>query len=169
MEQLINAYKIIKSLPLTNLNEGAIIKKINNKFYFQSIEIPYLTDELIELYCIPIQIFQQEIPLNQTVYILRASKKNEHVKLKCKIDGFNEMNGQYCVRPEKHNICRWVTKNEIIVPKLYYFLSSKGIIQQDYTYRDEEAEKWRKAIGNFFETKEACKEYKEKILSSVAQ
>lgn len=57
---------------------------------------------------------------------------------------------------------KWLEKVEI-----YYFLSSKGVVQSAVTGKDEEADKWRKITNNFFTTKKCAQEEKIKILNKV--
>lgn len=57
---------------------------------------------------------------------------------------------------------KWLEKVEI-----YYFLSSKGVVQSAVTGKDEEADKWRKLTNNFFTTKKCAQEEKIKILNKV--
>ena len=85
---------------------------------------------------------------------------------KGQVVSFDEFTGEYKIK--------YVSKNrpyykrfkfeQLIVPKKYYFLSSKGIVQDAYEYNDCEADNWRKLIGNYFESKEDCKAYKEQLL-----
>lgn len=51
--------------------------------------------------------------------------------------------------------------------EMYYFLSSKGIVQSAVTDKDEEADRWRKLTNNFFLTKQEAKNERIKILNSV--
>lgn len=51
--------------------------------------------------------------------------------------------------------------------EIYYFLSSKGVVQSAVTGKDEEADKWRKLTNNFFTTKKCAQEEKIKILNKV--
>ena len=45
----------------------------------------------------------------------------------------------------------------------YFFIDSKGKIQSDYSGKDVEVDKYRKKVGNFYETKELAREARNKI------
>lgn len=46
---------------------------------------------------------------------------------------------------------------------VYYFIDSKGKIQSDYVGKDVEVDKYRKKVGNFYESKDLAREARNKI------
>lgn len=159
-------FKIIKAISFTNLFPNMVIITNNGKYYCNNVEIPFFNEKLINEYCIEVEIFERTIDYNQEVYFPKTTGGVEFQK--GKIINFNEFTGEYQVQYSKgiYNYNKWLRINDIIIPQKYYFLSSKGIVQSDYTYRDEKVDKWRKAVGNFFEDKKDCQAYRQKIIDS---
>lgn len=54
----------------------------------------------------------------------------------------------------------WLKKAEI-----YYFLSSKGVVQSAIIDKDEVADKWRKLTNNFFMNKEDAQKRKDELIN----
>lgn len=48
--------------------------------------------------------------------------------------------------------------------EIYYFISSKGIVQYDVTGKDVMADEYRKRIGNYFKTKEEASNFELKTV-----
>lgn len=48
--------------------------------------------------------------------------------------------------------------------EIYYFISSKGIVQYDVTGKDVMADEYRKRIGNYFKTKEEASNFELKVV-----
>ena len=171
----IQSFKVITSIPFTSIKINTIIKKIGDGYYVNEklpdgcsskvSRIPFFNDELAQMYCCEIQVYPRQIDNNMTV-LFESNAKYDLAK--GQVVSFDEFTGEYEIK--------YVSKNrpyykrfkfeQLIVPKKYYFLSSKGIIQDVHEYNDCEADNWRKLIGNYFESKEDCKAYKEQLLKN---
>lgn len=160
------AYEIIKEIPFSSLKYYSIIKEIDGKFYYKQMEIPFFNEKIVREYCKPIQIYEQEIKLHSIVLFKKTKSTRELTK--ASVIDFNELTNKYKIEYKEQNKKKekWINSNEITIPEKYYFLSSKGIVQDDYTYRDEQAEHWRKITGNYFLNKEDCQKYREKLINS---
>lgn len=153
-----------QQLPLVLLS-----KKKGDVFFINGANVPFFTDAIVKVYCTEVEIYKRELELNTNVlfYKTLGDDKLEHGVI---ID-FNEYTCLYQIQYKtkgsyKRTYTKWLKPEEIIIPKEYYFLSSKGVVQSDFTYRDEEVDKWRKAVGNFFEDKKDCQAYRQKIIDS---
>ena len=162
MENRIEKYKVILPIKFTIFKRDDIITKNNGKFYFNNELIPWLVDEVLGRYCRKLDSYKRQIE-NGRLVVIKLKYDND---VKGKVEDFDEENGLYKVtytlKSRKHS--RWFAIDELAVSTKYYFLSSKGIIQDDYTYRDEQVERWRKLVGNFFQTKEECERYRNELI-----
>ena len=162
-------YKIVKPIPFSTIAVGSVVSKKDNAFFINGVNVPFFTDAIAKTYCIEVKIYKRELALGAVVLFIKtaSSDKLEHGV----IVQFDEYSGlyqvQYRTKGSIRSYTKWLTLDEIIVPQEYYFLSSKGIVQRDVTYRDEEVDKWRKAVGNFFENKEECQAYRQKIIDGL--
>lgn len=162
-------YKVVKEIPFSTIAVGSYIKKKGDAFFINGANVPFFTDAVVKAYCIEVEIYKREFELNTNILFHKTlgDDKLEHGV----IIQFNEYTGLYQIQYKtkgsyKRIYTKWLKPEEIIIPKEYYFLSSKGIVQNDFTYRDEEVDKWRKAVGNFFEAKKDCQAYRQKIIDS---
>ena len=57
-----------------------------------------------------------------------------------------------------------IPEKDISISEMYFFVSSKGTFNSDYTGRDSPAENYRKSIGNFHKTKEEAIVYKDRLM-----
>jgi len=64
--------------------------------------------------------------------------------------------GHYFLIPEK----------DVYPAEVYFYLSSKGIIHHSYVGRDLAAEKFRKSVGNFHNTKPEADKYKNSLIKN---
>lgn len=60
-----------------------------------------------------------------------------------------------------------VTENKLTVVEMYYFLSSRGIVQQAFIGKDKTADDWRRLTNNFHPSKESAQKAKEEILIKI--
>lgn len=169
----IKTFKVRTSIPFTSIKINTIIKKIGDGYYvnvklpdgcsFKESRIPFFNDELAQMYCYEIQVYPRQIDDNMTVLFESNAK---HDLAKGQVVSFDEFTGKYEIKYVSKNrtYYKHFKFEQLIVPKKYYFLSSKGIVQDVYEYNDCEADNWRKLIGNYFESKEDCKAYKEQLL-----
>lgn len=160
------AYKVIKNIPFSTINVNSIIKKIGNEYIYNGMVIPFFNDKIASYYCVPVEIHIRYIENEKLVLFLNSS--NQELE-NGKIVDFDEFSGKYKVQYKVSKIrsnSKWLDIKDIIIPKEYYFLSSKGVVQKDFTYRDVDADKWRKAVGNFFEDKKDCQAYRQRIIDS---
>lgn len=162
----IKAYKVTKIIPFTSFTPGCIIYKENDSYICNGHEIPFFNETIVDNYCIEIEIYKQEISTS-TLILFPKSSRGVELERGSVID-FDEYSGKYKIQYKSKNrtYTKWIDFEDIVMPKEYYFLSSKGIVQKDFTYRDEEVDKWRKAVGNFFEDKKDCQAYRQKIIDS---
>lgn len=173
----IKIFKVRTVIPFTAIKKNTIIKKIGDKYYVNVkspdgcydnvglVKIPFFNDELAQKYCDEIQVYPRQIDDNITVLFESDAKHNLS---KGQVVSFDEFTGKYEIKYVSKNrtYCRLFKFEELIVPKKYYFLSSKGIVQDTYEYNNCEADCWRKLIGNYFESKEDCQAYKEQLLKN---
>lgn len=160
------AFKVIKLIPFSSLRIGTVIRKNINGFFINGINVPFFNEEIAKTYCTVIEIFKRQIENDAIVFF--KLKPTSEILQQGVVTQFDEYTNLYQIKYKKNNrTCTKILKlEEIVIPKEYYFLSSKGIIQKDVSYRDEEADKWRKAVGNFFEDKKDCQAYRQKIIDS---
>lgn len=165
-------YKVVKEIPFSTISVGSFIRKKDDAFFINGKNVPFFTDEIVKAFCTEVELYKKEIELNTNILFHKTSGDN---KLEYGVViQFNEYNGLYQVQYRskgnyKRSYTKWLNLDEIIIPKEYYFLSSKGVIQKDVTYKDEEADKWRKAVGNFFEDKKDCQAYRQKIIDNLSK
>lgn len=165
-------YKVVKEIPFSTIAVGSFVRKKDDVFFINGANVPFFTDAIVKVYCTEVEIHKRELELNTNVLFHKTlgDDKLEHGVI---ID-FNEYTGLYQIQYKtkgsyKRTYTKWLKPEEIIIPKEYYFLSSKGVVQSDFTYRDEEVDKWRKAVGNFFEDKKDCQAYRQKIIDSFKE
>lgn len=58
-------------------------------------------------------------------------------------------------------------ENEIV--EIYYFISSRGIVQQAFIGKDKMADDWRRLTNNFYSTKEDAQKAKEEIINQFTK
>ena len=68
---------------------------------------------------------------------------------------------RYCKKPEKKAV-----GVDIKTVDTYWFISSSGKICSIALGKDSRADRWRKCVGNYFKTEEACREKYNKLLES---
>lgn len=162
MENRIEGYKITSPIKFTTFKCNDIIKKIDGKFYYNDEIVPCLTEEALINHSTKTTLYERQFE-NGRLVVIKLKSDND---VKGKVEDFDEENGLYKItyifKFRKHS--GWFAIDELAVSTKYYFLSSKGIIQDDYTYRDEQVERWRKLVGNFFQTKEECERYRNELI-----
>lgn len=107
--------------------------KVKYKTKFNVCDEVYLTEEYAKRY---------NLSVNTPVHIISAKAVNE-----------NKANYQFLLKSKTYS----VTEKDIYKSQIYYFISSKGVIQYMPITKKHSAEfafAYRKAIGNYFKNKE---------------
>lgn len=165
-------YKVVKQIPFSTIAIGSFVRKKDDAFFINGANVPFFTDAIVKAYCTEVDIYKRELELNINV-LFHKTMGDDKLEQGVIID-FNEYTGLYQIQYKtkgsyKRTYTKWLKQEEIIIIKEYYFLSSKGVVQSDFSYRDEEVDKWRKAVGNFFEDKKDCQAYRQKIIDSFSK
>lgn len=159
MDDQITVYKIIWPIPFSSLQVGTLIYPDGSYYQINGRRIPFMTPELINQYCEPVTIHKQIF--NNGTYVACAIDTNYKLGT---IIGFSEEDGTYLIKLCQGGKELWLTTFDFVLAEKYYFLSSKGIVQETWSLLKPEADSWRRLIGNYFKTKEACKEYRNKLI-----
>lgn len=63
--------------------------------------------------------------------------------------------------------CEVEIKNRGLTVGKYFYLSSKGVIHPTWVQRDVQADKFRKTVGNYHQTKAAAEKYRNSLVAKV--
>lgn len=162
--RLKTVFMLSKQIPFCSILPGATIVKVGDIYYHDGAYIPFMTDSLVDQYCLKKEVYVPEYSLGSNCVVQIGSNFYG-----CLICSFNEISGKYTVKYKANGESKWeydVPEDRLKHFEEYYFLSSSGIVQRDYLYRDIETENWRKKVGNFFLDKKDCQAYKESIINN---
>lgn len=157
-------YRLNELIPFCELPLNAIITKEGNNYYFHDMVIPFMNNKVASQYCSIETIYVPKYALGTKCLVQLKYSDNPNSFDICTIHEFNGKSGKYTIKYNRRSISD-ISEDQLKPLEEYYFLSSSGIVQRDYLYRDIETENWRKKVGNFFLDKEACKAYRERLLN----
>lgn len=120
-----------------------VMVKENDNGYYVSSEYPY---KQIGTWATAVVSAWQDFPV--VAYV-------EHGKVVCAI--LQRGNGEQLIR---------IPVKRLVQTEAYYFISSSGQVHSAQLSKEIAADKWRKAIGNYFETKELATAYKDAMLNA---
>lgn len=148
-------YKIIKKIPLSTLKIGDIIEINGNNITFNGMNVPFDSTSIIKEYAERLNRYKQKYAIGERVVFIDGSSVSKIAF----VISFNELTNNYLLKfANKQEI----TLHDCHIKKYeeYYFVNSKGIKQKEVLHRDQQADEWRKKIGNFFTDSTECEKYR---------
>lgn len=158
-------YRLNKIVPYVGLPMFSILE-VNERgiIEFNKKELPFLNESFLSLYCETVLRFLRKYENNTVLAYYNNDTRTYDIVT---IVDYNENTGKYRIKCKKwRNNTKLVKVDELFEPEKYYFVSSAGRVQTDFTYRDIEVEEYRKKMNNFFKTKEECEQHRIKLLNS---
>lgn len=164
---------------------------MENKFYTLISAIPYMTFKKNDVFMVDGEnnVFVNGILLNTGIEHMLNFKDSKYFKpmfMKFKVGDilrykFRPKEGTKVyqvtdINPTYITLKEYFTTRTETVPnsprytdamqkvEIYYFISSKGIVQYDVTGKDVMADEYRKRIGNYFKTKEEASNFELKVV-----
>lgn len=166
---------------------------MENKFYILVSTIPYTTFKKNDVFMVDGEnnVFVNGILLNTGIEHMLNFKDSKYFKpmfMKFKVGDilrykFRPKEGTKVyqvtdINPTYITLKEYFTTRAETVPNsprytdamqkvgIYYFISSKGIVQYDVTGKDVMADEYRKRIGNYFKTKEEANRFELKAINT---
>lgn len=162
-----NYYRLINEIPFCSLRKGSYIMIKGDNVYTgdgNSIIPLFKPKDILNKYAIYFElIYLPKFKINENVY-LKGLKDLKGVI--CSITSFDCKTGIYEIRYNSNGrVFKAKALAEDLTPiNMYWFLSSKGVVQDDIIGRDEFVEQWRKNTNNYFDNKEDCVKYREELI-----